>query len=356
MKKTTILLLFACPIGLVFGQKQNFDAVFEHFRSAKNFNGVALVATGGQVDYLNAGGLAHRETGAAITVDSRFKLCSITKTFTAAIILQLMEAGKIDLNATIGQYLPEYRGPARDRSTIANLLTYSSGLDNLDQQSDAMYQSKWPVDSLVSRFCSGSLVAGPGEQFSYKNADFILLGKIIERVTGFSFEKNLRDRILSPLGMANSGMLRNDLVVPGMVSSYVCDSTGVFGREDPFWIENFYAAGAMFSTIGDLLKFDHALFSAQLFSQKTLDLMLVPHPELWGVAIGFWVSPTDFGAVKSTVADRRGSIGGTNTNWLHLREQHKTILIFSNTDATDLVEMREQLALSALGQAVFLKK
>ena len=354
--KVALLGLFLCLTQFLHAQKAPFEAILKYYETEKNFNGVVLVASEGKIDFLKAAGIAHRESGTPMTTQSRFKICSITKTFTAALILQLVDEGKLDLNEKVGRYLPEFQGDAKNKSSLLNLLTYSSGLENTDQQSDAMYQSKLSPDSIIKRFCSGPLVSEPGTQFSYTNYDYILLGKVIERVTGKSFEDNLRTRLLLPLGMTHSGMLRNEMVLPGLVSGYVRDSNGVFLREDLYWIDNFYAAGAMYSTIEDLLKFDQAIFSGRLFRPQTLELMLTAYPQLWGVAIGFWVNPVEFGTVKSTVADRRGSIGGINTNWIHLREQGKTILIFSNTDATDLVEMREKFALAVLKQPVKLGK
>jgi hypothetical protein len=116
------------------------------------------------------------------------------------------------------------------------------------------------------------------------------------------------------------------------------------------YIENYFTAGAMYSTAEDLLKFDNALFNFKILNKKTVELMLTPYPELYGVAYGFWVSENKFGNITSKVANRQGSIWGANANWLHLIDKNKTILIISNTNATNLSELTDQLVLVSTNQ------
>jgi CubicO group peptidase (beta-lactamase class C family) len=106
----------------------------------------------------------------------------------------------------------------------------------------------------------------------------------------------------------------------------------------------------MYASIQDMQLFDQALFHGKLINQNSLELMLKPHPELWGVALGFWVSDTQIGSVKTKVADRRGSIGGSNAIWYHLIDQDINIFIMSNNNAFDLVELRDELAKAVLSK------
>lgn len=336
-------------------QNENFDKIFKYYVADKNFSGVALVASEGKIEYLNGSGFSNRQTGSELTTKSKFRICSITKTFTAVIIMQLYEQGKIDLNAPISKYFPEYKGEGRDQISIDNLLTYSSGLDNIDQRDEAVYNTLMSPDVQIDKFFSGKPVSVPGKQFSYKNADFVILGKIIEKITGETFAEVLSRNILQPLGMTNSGYLKNGDIVNSLASSYLLDKTsGTFRNDDPFWIDNFYAAGAMYSTVEDLLKFDQAIFNYKILQQKTVDMMLVPRPALNSVGYGFWISPVKFGAVTARAADRQGSISGNNATWIHLPDQKKTVIIFSNTDASKINEMREKMVLATLGQPVSL--
>jgi CubicO group peptidase (beta-lactamase class C family) len=325
-----------------------YQKIVAEYVAKKRFSGNVLITKQGQTVFQSASGIANRTWNIPMTMDAKFKICSITKTFTTVLVMQLVEAGKLKLDGTIGQYLPEYKGPAKDQVTIEQLLTYSSGLDNADQRNDAMYQSLVPVDSIINKFGSGSLLSKPGTQFSYKNIDFIILGRILEKVSGKPYSVLLQQQILGPLQMKHSGYLTNSMVIPGLVSSYQVDSLGHYQQDDPYWIDNFFASAAMYASIKDMQLFDQALFQAKLIKKSSLDLMLKPHPELWGVALGFWVSDAQIGSIKTRVADRRGSIGGSNAIWYHLIDKDLNIFILSNNNAFDLVELRDALAKQAL--------
>lgn len=354
MNKIFVLLfLIASTTIATFGQTSQFDDIFNYYTAEKNFNGAALVASDGKIEYLNGAGFANRQNETKLTSKSKFRICSITKTFTAVLILQLSEEDRIDLNAPISRYLPEYKSEGKDRITIDNLLTYSSGLDNNDQREEAIYSTQMSPEMLIEKYFSGKLVSEPGKKFSYKNADYVILGKIIEKITGKPYSAVLKEKILEPLKMANTDYLRNGDIIGSLANSYLFDkTTGNFRNDDPFWIENFYAAGAMYSTVEDLLKFDQAIFDYKILPKKTVEQMLTAHPELYNVGYGFWISPVKFGAITARAADRQGSISGNNATWIHLIDQKKTVIIFSNTDATNINEMREKFILAALGQPV----
>lgn len=350
----TIILMFAFA-GFVFAQKPLYSEIFDYYAAKKNFSGAAIVATGGKIEYLNGAGFANRQNGTRLTAKSKFRICSVTKTFTAVLIMRLYEQGKIDLNAPVSRYFPEYQGAGRDKITIDNLLTYSSGLDNIDQRDEAVYSSQMSPDTLIAKYFSGKLLTEPGRKFSYKNADFIILGKIIEKITKKPFAVVLEENILKPLQMTNTGYLRNGDIIAGLANGYLFDkTTEIFRNDDPFWIDNFYAAGAMYSTVEDLLRFNQAIFDNKILSKKTVDLMLVPRPELYSVGYGFWISPVQFGAIKARAADRQGEISGNKASWIHLIEQKKTVIILSNSDATDINEMRAKFVSASLAQPVIL--
>ncbi len=348
----SILLVAACflvtvnlpAVGQQLPAGNKFSAIVNGYTKKKGFSGAVLVAKDGKIVFSQYAGIANRQYAVPIDGESKFRICSITKTFTAAIILQLMEEGKLDLKNTIGRYYPEYTGPARDSVTIHQLLTYSSGIENLDQGSEAMYALQLPVDTIIKRYCSGRLVTVPGSQMNYKNAEYIILGKIIEKIAGKPYAQVLQQRLLAPLKMTRSGCLYHKDIVPGLVSSYLTDSTGVFYNDDPYWIENFYSSGAMYATAEDLYRFDQALFNGKLLKRETLDLMITSYPELWGVAYSFWVNEQQFGNTKTRVMDRRGSISGNNTAWYHFIKENNSIIVFSNSNAADVVEIREKLA------------
>lgn len=350
--KYCFIILTLLYSKLTFGQTNQFTEVVNYYNAEKNFNGAVAVATNGQIDFISGIGLANRQAGTNINSKSKFKIASITKTFTAVLILKLYEQGKLDLKSTIGRYLPDYIGEGKDKVTIHNLLTYSSGIPNCEGNTGiVVYQLPISTDDFIAKYCSGKLEFEPGNQFNYNNGDYIILGRIIERLTGKSFTQYLNETILKPYGMENTNMLASKDIVSRLVPTYnIDDSTKTFFIDDPMYIENYYSAGAMYSTIEDLLKFDHAIFGNKILSKKTVDLMLSPHPELYGVAYGFWVTDNKYGTINSRTANRQGSIWGANTNWVHLIDNNKTIIVFSNTNATNLSELAEQLILVSTGQ------
>lgn len=211
-----------------FAQTEQYAEVVNYYNSRKNFNGTVLVATNGKIDFIKGIGIANRQSDNIIKADSKFKILSITKTFTAVLILQLYEEGKLDLKATFGTYFPNYNGDAKDKVTIENLLTYSSGIPNLAEKLDLKtYQLPLSIDDYIDTYCSNKLDAIPGKKSAYNNGDYIILHKIIENVTGKSFEKNLEEKILKPLQMQNSYMLKSTDIISGLVDSYTIDEKKV---------------------------------------------------------------------------------------------------------------------------------
>lgn len=352
MKRYLLLLLLLLTALTLPAQPAALSEVFDRYAAQHHFHGVALVATDGRLDFIRAAGIADRNADLPMRTDTRFKIASLTKTFTAVLILQLMEEGKLRLDGHIGDYLPDYQGEARDQVTVHHLLTYTSGLPNSEGGGGiAVYQRPTTLDSFIVAHCSGKLVATPGTTFDYNNGDYTLLGKIVATLRGKPFATVLQERILAPLGMRHTGMLHTRDIVPGLVLTYNRDdSTGRFYADDPMYIENYFAAGAMYATIEDLLRFDRALFDGRLLKAATLDRMLTANAECWGCGYGFWVNDYTFGKVTTRGANRQGSIWGANANWLHFTAQNKTILLLSNTNATNLSEMAQELAQAAYGQ------
>ncbi len=356
--KFTFIILTLLISSLGFGQTTKFSEVINYYKSEKNFNGSVVVATNGQIDFISGVGFANRQAGTNINTKSKFKIASITKTFTAVLILKLYEQGKLDLKETIGKYLPDYKGDGKDKVTIHNLLTYSSGIPNCEGKTGIeVYQLPISTDDFIAKYCSGKLEFEPGKQFSYDNGDYIILGRIIEKITEKSFLQNLNETILKPYGLNNTSMLATKDIVSGLVPTYnIDDSTKTFFIDDPMYIENYFTAGAMYSTVEDLLKFDNAIFGNKILAKKTVDLMLTPYPELYGVAYGFWVTDNKYGNITTKTANRQGSIWGANTNWIHLIDKNKTVIVFSNTNATNLNDLTEQLILIATGQPTTIPK
>jgi CubicO group peptidase (beta-lactamase class C family) len=227
---------------------------------------------------------------------------------------------------------------------IRNLLNHTSGIENFDRIKsyeeavrDGMeaYQLPHTTSELVARYCSGKLVHEVGKVFDYNNADYIILGKVIEKITGKSYEAALKERILDPLGMTESGMLYQRDVMRNLASTYFkIDGTKPLINDLPVYIENWYAAGGMYSTADDLLKFSNALFGGRLLKPETLSLMLKPGLDDYGY--GLWVATIEVRGKRYRIAHRPGSIMGANVVLLRFLDEGLTIIILSNTNATNI--------------------
>lgn len=346
-----LLLLPILFSNLWFAQSAAFEKVVNYYNAEKNFNGVALVATNGKIDYIKGIGIADRQLGNAINIKSKFKIASMTKTFTAVLIMQLYEQNKLDLKSTFGKYFSTYKGEAKDKVTIEQLLTYSSQIPaEADQSGMESYQLPITLDEYIDKYCSGKLTGIPGSKSNYSNTEYIILQKIIENITGKTFEKALQENILNPLKMENTNMLRSEDIIPGLVSSYVIDEkTKAVASDVPYFVENFFGSGAMYSTVEDLLKFDYAIFNQKLLNKTNSDLLIAPNKELNNVAFGVWFA-TGYGAFSKPFIYRTGGIEGSCSNWIHTIEEKKSIIVFNNTNGTNLYEMSEKLYLASKGE------
>jgi teichoic acid D-alanine hydrolase len=328
----------------------NYEEIIQKYYKNNNFNGAVLIAQNESVLYKSGVGLSNREEGTSINSQSLFKIASVTKVFTSLIILHLYEKGVLNLHQTIGKYYPEYSGEGKERVTLHHLLTHSSGITHCEGSNGiAVYQSPYSVDEFIRRYCSGTLDYEPGSQFRYNNADYIILGRIIEKITGKSFSENLHSIIVQPLQLQHTAMLYHKDVIKGLASTYyIDDSTKIFYRDAPMYIENYFSAGAMYSTVDDIFRLDKALFSSTILQKSTFNLMMTPYPALYNVAYGLWVSQQKFGEKTYKVANRQGSIWGANAYWIHIMDNNITIIIVSNTNATNLHTLAEEFALETM--------
>jgi D-alanyl-D-alanine carboxypeptidase len=359
MKSAPVLLLFlwllSTPVALAAPAVP--EAFIESYAKQHQLSGTILIQRGGKVEYTRSFGLASIELQVPNTDHTKYKIASITKAFTATLILQLRDAGRLDLRAPIQRYLPSYRGPGAHKVTVHQLLNHTSGLDNIDKVKSAedaikhglpVYQTPYTSDELIARFCSGPLVHAPGTVFDYNNADYLVLGKIIEQLHGKPYAQVLQERILDPLRLTSTGMVAQHAIIASLAETY-------FVREDlkhlvpdlPVYPENWYAAGAMYSTVNDLRPFANALVGARLTTRASLELLIKPGLDDYGY--GVWSYETKVGARKYRVVKRPGRIMGAQGQLYHVMAPDITIIILSNTGSADLDELVAEIGKKLLG-------
>src|SRR6266536_2917387 len=217
--KTLALVLLAVLAFQVSVRAQDkvtkIDQLVSLYNKYGQFNGSVLVADNGKVIYKKGFGLANMEWNIPNQTDTKFRLGSITKQFTATLILQLVEQGKIKLDGKLTDYLPEYRKDTGDKVTVRNLLSHTSGIPSYTSLPGFIQnqtRDPYTVSAFVKKYTSGDLEFEPGSKFSYDNSGYFLLGAIIERVTGKPYEEALKQRIFDPLGMKDSGYDRSSRV------------------------------------------------------------------------------------------------------------------------------------------------
>jgi D-alanyl-D-alanine carboxypeptidase len=239
--------------------------------------------------------------------------------------------------------LPNYTGEAANKVTVFELLTATSGLENMEKNGDVVYEKRYTTDDILNLYCNGKLENDPGKVFNYNNADFVILGKIVESIYGLNFEQALTENIFYPSNMYNTGLL-NYKVIIGLAQSYWWnDSLKIAERDIPYYPENYYTSGSMYSTIQDLKNFSNALYNYELISKSTLNILLKPNLDAY--ACGLWVFDiTSANNNKLTIALRPGNIWGTESALTRIINKDISIIILSNMMGTaDRMEIEKKI-------------
>ncbi|HEY0762655.1 MAG TPA: serine hydrolase [Pyrinomonadaceae bacterium] len=312
----------------------------------RQFNGSALVAENGKVVYKGAFGLANMEWNIPNTPDTKFRLGSITKQFTATLTLQLVEQGKIKLDAKISDYLPDYRKDIGQKVTIHHLLTHTSGIPSYTSQPgffENVSRNPYKVDEFVKKYASGDLEFEPGSKYSYNNSGYFLLGAIIEHVTGKPYEQVLKENIFAPLGMNNTGYDHHNTILPKRATGY---SKTPDGYTNSLYLDMSipYAAGSMYSTVEDLFLWDQALYTNKVLSEQSKALMYKPF--LDNYAYGWVVRNASFKQNDKDVPIimHGGGINGFTTLLVRFPQEKNVIVLLDNTGTEYLDRLSDSIA------------
>lgn len=260
------------------------DTLLTSLAAADQFSGSVLLARDGKPVFQGAYGMASKSYRAANDIDTKFNLGSMNKMFTALAIAQLAEAGKLSFDDPVGKHLSDFPNAAvRDKVTIHHLLTHTSGLGSYFESE--MYENSWPRLRRVADYLP--IVAAetpqfePGEKMRYSNSGFVILGLIIEKVSGEDYYDYVKAHIFEPAGMTNTDSYEVDQIVPNLATGYTHFANGHRGRTEAPLRANTMAhsakgtpAGGGFSTAPDLLKFGQALRTNKLLGQKHTEILL----------------------------------------------------------------------------------
>ncbi len=317
------------------------DKLMAQYAECCSFTGTVLVSDHDKIIFKKGYGLANREWNIPNTPDVKFRLGSITKQFTSMLIMQQVAKGTIRLDGHLSDYLPYYRKDTGSKVTISQLLSHTSGIPSYTDDSkffEDVSRNYYPVDDFVKKFCSGDLQFEPGTKFHYDNSGYFLLGAILEHVTGKSYETLLKENILTPLGMNDSGYDHCADILPKRASGYQQVLAGVVNA--PYLDMALpYAAGSLYSTVEDLYKWDQALYTDKLIPSDLKQKLFTPNLEHYGYGWDIRAIPDGEPEAGQTVLSHGGGINGFNTIEQRYLDDHDLIVIFNNTPGAPLGEM-----------------
>ena len=337
--RTGLPLFFAVFLALVLplrGAAQDkaaeMDTLLTKYHELGQFNGAALVSESGEVLYKKGFGDAVMEWDVPNTPSTKFRIGSVTKQFTAALILQLVEEGALRLDETVSEILPSYPTPQGEMITSHHLLTHSAGLPSYtgfaDFEKNHM-RTPYAPDSLVAVFAGMDLEFEPGTQFSYSNSGYFLLGAIIEEVTGQPYDDVLRQRLLDPLGLSRTGYDHYSDVIEQSAEGYVA-SAGGYERAPYLDTSVPYAADMMYSTVEDLYRWDQLLYTDRVFERpETKEKMLTPYIQNYGY--GWMIHTVPMGDDSVQVAEHGGGINGFSTAFMRFVDDRHAVIVMDNT-------------------------
>ncbi|MBC7917416.1 MAG: serine hydrolase [Rhodoferax sp.] len=307
------------------------------YHAIGQLNGAVLVADHGKVVYQGAFGLASHEWKIPNGTDTAFRIASLTKQFTATLVMQLVEQGKIRLDDKIGVYVPDLRADIGSQVTIHQLLNHTSGIVDY-----ANFPGFWEnrLGAKVTRaefleIMNRDLEFAPGSAGKYNSSGYYLLGYVIEKATGKSFQRALDDMILQPLHMERSGYESPARIVARKATGYVRAPGGAFESAAPMYMPNGYSAGGMFSTVGDLLRWDRALNGTKLLSESAKQSMFTPYVKDdirgdLGYGYGWMIGNRKVGGRDVTVHEHGGNTNGFRSLITRFPQDQRLVVILLN--------------------------
>lgn len=312
---------------------QSAHDIASRYAEADNFNGVILVGTGSRIEAVEGFGSADAEHGVPMLPATRFETGSVSKWIASIVILKLVDRGKLDLDAPINTYLPEYRADTGARLTLRRLMSHSSGLPNqlLEARKDpAVRGIELDQIEAVRRYASGDLAFEPGTAWDYSHSNWVLAKAIVERVTGRPYAALVDQMLIRPLRLKGSGVYRGDSSrVPGMAAGYERIAPRPERKPNP--VPDFMAmAGGFYTTAPDLLRIMDAVLDGGFLrpaSRKMLMSVVMPDQHY---ALGGRVQVERIAGEDREAAWEDGSNGGFRMLARRVLADGHTVIIFTN--------------------------
>jgi CubicO group peptidase (beta-lactamase class C family) len=320
--------------------------IIQNYVDNKTFMGAVLVAEQDTVLLSQGYGNADLEWAIPNSPATKFRIGSITKQFTAACILLLQERGQLKLEDPIKKYLPN-APESWDKVTLYMLLTHTAGIPNYTGLPawDAFKLRDHTPQEILALFSNLPPDFEPGAKFFYSNSGYILLGLVIEKVSGMPYSDFLQENILAPLEMTETGTDHNRFILLKRAQGYNSGANGFMHAEDvPMTLP--YAAGCLYSTVSDLLKWERALFAGKVLSPPSLQMMTTPKSGEYGM--GLFIKD----AAHHGVVTHNGTIDGFDASLNYYPDKQLTIVVLGNVQTSAPDKIAEQLGKVAYGEKV----
>ncbi len=347
MKIRILFILFGCASSIQVSAQQTASAKtavekLEEYLAVSatlhRFNGTALVAQKGEILLKKGYGWRDARTKTPNDTNSQYQLGSITKTFTGAVILQLQEEKKLSLQDNLHKYFPDY--PQGDQITLEQLFFHTSGIYDFKSILYGPDSTKVtrPVSKewVVSQFKDKPLTAKPGTAVNYTNSGYYLLGLIVEKITGKPFEAVVRERFIHPLNLTKTGFDFINLKTDGKTTGYTFRKDSVLVAKSTVDSTVAYAAGGMYSSVGDLYRWSRVVQNRRMLKPKTWKAALNPSKKgAWGYGWGINYVNGD-----KKLVYQNGNIPGFATFHAQIPEDDMVIILLCNVDdASDLTSL-----------------
>jgi CubicO group peptidase (beta-lactamase class C family) len=339
----------------LFSQERILDEAFLR-AGQEGFSGVILVADDDKILFEKAVGYRSFEDNIKLKADDIFELASVSKQFTAMLVMMCKEKGLLDFDDPVDKYLEiPYKG-----ITIRNLLTHTSGLPDyqaiMDEHWDKSKVAGNPEILTYLRKYEPPMLFSPGEKYEYSNTGYVLLASIVEKATERDFVDLAKEWVFQPLGMKNTAIRSPEekVKVNNFAAGHLLDEAGNYVNANKFhssdytvWLGNRKGPGRVSSTASDLLKWDQALYTEKLVSQKTIEEAFTAFRLNDGIrsyyGFGWELEPkSPFGKMVSHTGDNPGY----KTIIVRYIEENKTIIILNNNAHKDMIKLVEAATLS----------
>lgn len=338
----TLFLIFAFVTQSFASQK--IDELVRAEMQENGIPGLAIaVVVDGEPEMLEVYGVANVELDVPVTVDSVFELASVTKQFTAAAVMLLVSEGKLSLDESIVAFVDDAPPEWRDIH-IRHLLSHTAGLaDRFEETVDGRSIMDHSSDQMIRSAIQTQMVGGPGEQWSYSDQGYVLLGWAVEQVSDRSYEGFIRDRLLAPSGMGGSHLHNKYSIIPGRVAGYEMHEGRLRNvRRD--WQFGIVSHFGLMASISQLAAWEKSLVDRSVLSGEQLETMWTPH---WQLSRGEGFSMNyGFGWFVAKLGDRTvvEHTGVTGTSYLRVLDTNTAVILLSNLAHYDVARLGRRIA------------